>query len=601
MAKAQVPNVPLTKPQRKSYFPFEFGMRSQPDQGVGALNAINALCNKDGHVEKTKGIGLIKDILGVDQITALYEYKKSDGDVQIIAVYRVDVPSPADDFYVMRVVEEDLTVGTPLGAESSLTGTFTFTTSSTAVSATGGKFLSELAVGDWIYASGESGNAAQVASITDDENLVLEIAYTGAGVSAAGKMASVHFTGSQFDFTPLGGKTFVSNDSTTTPLYSFDGTTLTKIANVTEKIYSIATDSNHIAAVFRTRTDFSGDDIATSDDFKSGTGVNRFGTYGSSIAYPKAVVEGGDGIIIFAEVGSESHQVIPNAASDDVSSKTINSSYKHKGIGISHPRQIVNGEYFVYFGNTDGCFELNPYTGQVKELTDVGAVKGFWASLKKDFVVAGYDPSNQYIVFIAQEYGQSDTMLCFDISQKKRPCWYSESQYHSSLAIISGRLYGGSSRDGKIYKIFEGPSDFGASTQLFKYRLEKDGLGGVPFLKTFRKFVVYSELHPRSEFTARVFLNDETIPIFEKTLGTTNTSVKGGTVEQYGRYVFRLGSVISDTVKNNIRLNQKNARFNRVSIEIEERSSREFKLKDIVIEYKSRGRFVRKFLSKDVS
>jgi len=576
-------------------------MRSQPDQGVGAFNAINAHCNKDGHVEKTLGVELLKEILGVAKITAMYKLPKSDGTVQTIAIYKVDVDAPDPSFYVMRAVEEDLTVGTPIGPEESLTGLVTFTGASTAVTGVSTKFLSELAVGDWIYASTESGFAAQVESITDDTNLVLATAYAGVGASTAGKRAAVHFTGSQFDFCKLGGKIFVSNDSTTTPLYNFNSTTLTKIANVTEKIYSIATDANRVAAVFLSRTDFSGDDIAASNDFKSGTGINRFGTYGSSLAFPKAVTEGGDGIIIFAQVGSEGHKVRGNAASDDVASDTKNPSYSHKGSGVTHPRQITSGSFFTYIGNTDGVYELNPFTGKTTELTDVGSVKELWKSLKKDFVALGYDPSKEFLVVMAQKYGQNDTMLCFDLSQKKRPCWYSENQYNSCLATIGGNLYGGSSRDGKIQRLFTGTTDQGGSTQLFRYRMEKDGLGGVPFLKTFRKFVVYNEMHPRSKFTARVYLNDDTIPIFEKSFGTTNAVRGGSTIEVYGMYVFRLGSVLIDAVNNNIRLNQKNARFNRISIEIEEKSSRPFKLKDIIIEYKSRGRFVRKFLSKDLS
>lgn len=601
MANAQVPNVPLTRPQRKSYFPFKFGMRSQGDQGKGALSAINSRCNKDGHVEKTLGAELIKEILGITQITAMYEYSKSDGTVQTIVIYKIEVDAPDPDFYVMRLIEEDLTVGSPLGPEAALTGTISFTNGSTAVSASGGAFLSEIAVGDWIYETGEAANAAQVASITDDDNLVLEENYAGAAVSTAGKIASVHFAGTQFDFCKLGGTVFVSNDFATTPMYQFNGVTLAKTANVTEAVYSIATDANRVAAVFQDRTDFSGDGIASSNDFTAGTGINRYGTYGSSIAHPRAVCEGGDGIVIFGEVGSEGHQVYPNSASDDVSSKTKNPGYKDGGEGVSGPRQCVSGAYFVYIANEEAVTELNPYTGQRKPLTDVGAVRDLWKDVKKGSVTIGYDPGKNYIAAAVQRYGQNDTLVCFDIDQKERPAWYSEGQYNGCLATVGGSLHGGSSRDGKVHKLFTGSTDISGSTLRFKYRIERDGTGGVPFLKTFRKFVVYAALHPRSKYTARVFLNDDTTPVFEKTVTTTSAVGSGGGIAEYGMYVFRLGSVLQAKINNSIRLNQKNARFNRISFEFEEISAYGFKLKDVIMEFKSRNRFVRKFLSSDVS
>jgi len=594
MANAQIPEVQLTSPTRKSYFPFKFGLRSQPDQGVGALKAVNAKMNTDGHAEKTKGISFVKELLGVSQISHMFEFQKSDGNIQIVVIYKVGL------FYVARTIEADNTIGYPVGPEENLTGVITFVNGSDDVSATGAAFLTELAVGDWVYADGEESNIAQVKTITDNNNLVLEENYDGDGTSTNGRRASVHFTGAQFDNDKIGGITFVSNNSTTTGLYRFNGTLLEKTTNVSDPVLSIATDSNRLALCFKDRVEFTGDNIADSNDAKSGTGINKFGIYGTSIAYPKAVCKGGDGIIIFGAVGSEAHQVYPNAASDDVSSKTKVPSYTNKGLGITRPSQCVSGKFFIYNANKDGVHELNPYSGESKNLTEMGAIRDIWKSLKKDRVLMGYDPSTDYVVAVAQRLGQNDTAVCFDLSQKQRACWTSENQYYTCLATINGKLHGGSSRDGKIYKLFSGSTDFGGNQQTFRHRTELDGLGGVPFLKTFRKFVVYSELHPRSSFIARVFLDDDTIPIFERSFGTKNASNKGGTNAAYGMYEFRMGKVTAEELSNNIRLSQKNARFNRISIEIIERSARAFKLKDIIIEYKSRGRFVRKFLSKDI-
>jgi len=67
--------------------------------------------------------------------------------------------------------------------ESTLTGTITFTNGSTAVSADGdGDFANEIAAGDWIAPSGTY-SWSQVASITDADNLILELNFTGSTVT----------------------------------------------------------------------------------------------------------------------------------------------------------------------------------------------------------------------------------------------------------------------------------------------------------------------------------------------------------------------------------------------------------------------------------
>ncbi|NOZ68019.1 MAG: hypothetical protein GXP46_01920 [Deferribacteres bacterium] len=77
--------------------------------------------------------------------------------------------------------------------KAALTGTITMTNGSTAVSAVGGAFTSELWAGAWICLDADETSDvwAQVSSITDDNNLVLVSNYTGAGGSGpASKLAN---------------------------------------------------------------------------------------------------------------------------------------------------------------------------------------------------------------------------------------------------------------------------------------------------------------------------------------------------------------------------------------------------------------------------
>ena len=75
---------------------------------------------------------------------------------------------------------------------TALTGTVTFTTSSTAVSGSGTSFTTEISVGDYISKDGTIGSPGavtgwfEVASITDNTNLVLRVASTSNGAGASG-------------------------------------------------------------------------------------------------------------------------------------------------------------------------------------------------------------------------------------------------------------------------------------------------------------------------------------------------------------------------------------------------------------------------------
>lgn len=72
-----------------------------------------------------------------------------------------------------------------------LTGTVTFTTDSTAVSAVNGAFESQLEAGDIIFLDGEEQYGAVVQSITDDNNLILDAEYEGTGGAGTGKVLGV--------------------------------------------------------------------------------------------------------------------------------------------------------------------------------------------------------------------------------------------------------------------------------------------------------------------------------------------------------------------------------------------------------------------------
>ena len=86
-----------------------------------------------------------------------------------------------------------------------LTGTFATTDASTAIVGTDTLFITELDVDDWIKLDADSELYwRQVASITDNLNLVLAVPYSGTNVTAAGSKRTLSQPGFFFLDLPTG-------------------------------------------------------------------------------------------------------------------------------------------------------------------------------------------------------------------------------------------------------------------------------------------------------------------------------------------------------------------------------------------------------------
>jgi len=94
--------------QRKDFFPFVNGMRSQIFKGVGA-NRAAGVWFKDGKLKKMLGTESFKNLADATSIVYMGEYQKSDGTYQMLVAYAVST------YYVLRAIEEDGTIVTPTG------------------------------------------------------------------------------------------------------------------------------------------------------------------------------------------------------------------------------------------------------------------------------------------------------------------------------------------------------------------------------------------------------------------------------------------------------------------------------------------------------
>ena len=581
-----------TPRKRKSLFPFKGLMRSVEFEGKGACLAENVVLD-DGRLRKMKAPSLVMTRAGIEG----YRWMSEEG-FEIAGVYYdlYLIDSGLSGKYILEMY--NLTTGVttyPQMAEAdevAITGTFTFTNASTAVSATSGAFSTELAVGDYIYSDGEYSDGVRIASITDDDNLVLESAYGGAGASAVGKLATKHFTTTELHFRQLGDEGYLATYEASNNGMSFDGTTLTVIANFPTLARYLLLDGNRLAC----NELASGAISATMTDFNAGAGVLAKKTYSTSLK-ANGGIETSSGIILMADLGGDLQKVIPNAASNDVSAETKLDSFNYTGQGIQNSRQIIMGKDFAYIINTLGIIEINPYTGESKILTDQGNIGRRWKDYDVSTSVLRYDSKNNRIVALVKDVGQYDTMIVVDLDEG-RAVSVQPNSYVECIANINNQLYGGSSQDGKLLKLFNSYSDRDGNKLALRWVGEWDALEGIGTENILKQILIHANLNSKSEMIVKLYKNGSHEPIKTETFaGSSSQETQGASIfGVMGKYLFGLGgsrTTVAQEATDLIRKVKKSTRIVSYTLEIYESSVYNFSVYDVIVEYKSRNRLSR--------
>lgn len=571
---------------RKAYYPFDFLLRSAPYEGKGAVVAENCKLH-DGRLVKVKAAEEWTEIAGAPSILHGYSYKKNDGTEQKFVAFA------DNDYFTIRAINDDKTLTTPTlpeANEAAITGTMTFTSGSAAVSAAGGAFTSELSVGDLVYLDGEYASRANIASITDDDNLVLTAVYAGTGGAGSGKRSSPHYTNTLFSFRQIGKYLFVGNDSTTIALARWSGTTLTPSSNAPDEIKFLARDKNRLVAGEPRQTGFSETDFATSNDWEGGTGSKVHGVYKTEIIVPKAGIEAGSGIVISGEIGADAQKVIPNNASDDISADTSLDGFTSLEKGVSDNNKVCAAGGFVFKINPDGIHQMNPFTGESINLTDTGEIGRKWKNYTTINAVIAYDIENEWVVACLQLGARNDTLLCIDISKENgenRPIFTVPNSYYSSLFVSGGELFAGDSASGKIHRVFQ------SARSAFRYSQEWDGIDLPVTKKKIKKLSVFANASPLSTFIGRVYVDGSSTHIWEETFKVSEAA-RGMSDAGYECYVFESGSIELFTKGvDYMKRTKPRAKFSTIRFEIVNDDQYDFELLDVVIEYKAKSKLIR--------
>ena len=381
--------------------------------------------------------------------------------------------------------------------------------------------------------------------------------------------------------------------------HDWDGTTLTANTGSLD-IVSAARDGSRLSYITATG-DAKFTDNAPVGGFTGGTGANADGEYNTSIAYPKAVVEGGVGVVIFGEDGAEAHWVQPNNASDEVSTRTKIESFTYRGRGVTTAKHVISTGQSIVFMNEDGVFEMNPFSGKTSNLIEGGKIERYWdeqVTITGGFMA--YDPDNDVVLAsVAVDSPQRNTFIGFSLRQKNRDPFFLDAAYYNHSCIAKGQLVGVSSRDAKVYNLFNKFSTAESATVKARYITETDGLGSPQEEKTFYGATAVVVAAPESSLKMRVYKDGSTTPFIEKTYTTTDLTITTGGAA-YGEYQLAVGAadLIGEPV---IRGEHKkgSGRFKTLAVEILEDSSDKFEIHDIIIEYKKAGRLAKSLAIKN--
>jgi hypothetical protein len=570
----------------KNYFPFESGMRGD-DISVGA-NYQNNLSPNQGILEKKKQAEIFVDIKDFDSIEYIASHTPTTGDDQTLVFGYIS------GVLKLRVIDSDGTIITPATETvSSATGTVTGTLGSTTLTGSGSSYLSELTIGDYVQIDPGDGRVYKITDIASDTEATIDREYLGTTISGSTLKIYTNYggTGDASFFGTIttrqkGDYTIIGSGGSAKMWNGYGITALSGVGTI-----SMAHDGSRIGYIdVDGKAKFT--DNSPTDGFTGGTGANAAGEYNTGIPVCTAIVEGGTGVVLFGERLAEAHWVEPNSASDEVSSRTKIESFSYRGSGVKNERFVASTGSTIVFMNEDGVFELDPYSGQFVNLIIGGKIERYWKEKidpSNGFVV--YDQENDTILAcVALNSPQNNVFIAFDRREKGKPPFFVDNQYLACAGVVNGKIIGGANSGGVTTKLFDKFLVADATTSKSQYITEFDGLGSVQTVKNFQGVNIVAEASPESTVKVKVYFNNETEPSFEKTHLTKDLTTRDeGAV--YGSYVFSVG--VSDLTQEPVirAERQKNGmRFNTIAIEVWEESVADFKLYDIILEYKQSNR-----------
>lgn len=390
-------------------------------------------------------------------------------------------------------------------------------------------------------------------------------------------------TNGGYDFVSMSaGNGFLGGSNT----YKWDGVDLA-VTNGFTPLY-LEQDGLRLVYGNASNSRFSGSDIQVSNNLTNGTGVDRFGDYNTSIA-AVAAQSLSTGVLFMGQNGAEVHWVQESRAIEDVSSQTKVPSFFYRGLGVRRNNHLTVAKNFAYFINEEGMQEMNTSSGETINLFDFGKIARYFSEWSLTNSVIAYNSREDLICLQVSTGTANDLMVCVDLKTRERDVFIRRVQPYTSLAQVGNEFYG--SFGGQIHRLFSGFETRDNTATEFDYIIEWDGLESTMEQKFLKKIVVMASLDPLSEMEISAYFDGELDPFYSETFNVDDSGNDRNTTASWGSYTLGGGNFVDNPeLSDRIQERRRTKRFQTIAIRVKEVSGFPFRLHDIRLYYKNRGK-----------
>ena len=426
---------------------------------------------------------------------------------------------------------------------------------------------------------------------------------SGTIVTPTGGDGDVTFDTANFRFAQVGATGYVGTDSTSYPLYSWDGAALTSVGVAggtdPDRIDSMWVEGKRLSCTDKSQGFPLFSKIATTlaDWSASGNGSAVAGSYDSMPRIPTCGIYAGGYSIIFTEQEGKANKVTPTDDNTDILVTTGVEAW-NCNVGFDSQDKITASDNFVYGAKESGLYRVDPRDGKTKNLIEnAGAIERYWNSFDFDSAKVIWYPREKWVCIFCKESGDAVNSLAVLYSEEYDAFYLRTNTFVRDAVLAGDDLFAIEDSGGKILKLFDRTASrvhADDSDQANRIITEWDGFGDTKIEKRLKRVVIHASLFPDDEMVARVYKNGDTNnPVIEQSFsGVDLVDTSGGTAT-LGEYVLGVGNPddlgpTSDKIER-FKSSSKGSTF---CVEIVCTTNNDFQVHSVMLEYKSRGKLI---------
>lgn len=337
--------------------------------------------------------------------------------------------------------------------------------------------------------------------------------------------------------------------------WSWDGTTLTAITSTPANPTFIDTYNERAVIGAAGVAHFSRSDANPLTVWTGGSGIFTEGNFVvQNSGLPVGGVSTPSGYILAFLNGMERHNINEINDGSAIFHATRDTQFNSIGNGIDSPDKICMGSKFGYIITETDIVAFNPLTGESAPLTEnAGALTRYFKRFGLGKSCIAYSPKDKMIVAaVSTENTEvNDLLVCYH--EPTQTFWFKQGAFRS-LFVVNGQLYGGSSYDGKVMKVFTDKYQNGfLGNRKFRLINEWDVVSSQNQIKVPVDMFQFINGNPDQTVTFNLYINgDISSPILSKTFNISNAENETSITNALGDYTMGVGESGGDEFSDEI-------------------------------------------------